>query len=144
MCRVEIFEAITLPDSPANEPFRRLLRRLEPSEKQDSRYGGSGMALFTQYRDKSHLGRASQPDKPGQPGSCYQALKDQSFFYVQEGGAGFQKSVVYQNFTPPPPQIIMITCENCNPPRRLQFLKFTSTPTPSTPSLFFHPWAMIS
>ena len=24
-------------------------------------------------------------------------------FDVQEGGGGFQKSVVYQNFTPPPP-----------------------------------------
>ena len=34
----------------------------------------AGLAIFMKYWDKSHLGSASQPVKPGQHGSCDQAL----------------------------------------------------------------------
>ena len=41
-------------------------------------------------------------------------LKGPIVYYVPEGGVGFQKSVVFQNFTSPPPKKI-ITYENCTP-----------------------------
>ena len=48
------------------------------------------------------------------------------------GGGGFQKSVVYQNFTPPKDNYTV-------PPLAITILKKHPPPTPSRPSLFFHP-----
>ena len=41
-------------------------------------------------------------------------LKGPIVYYVPEGGEGFEKSVVFQNFTSPPPKKI-ITYKNCTP-----------------------------
>ena len=42
-------------------------------------------------------------------------LKGPIVYYVSEGGVGFQKSVVFQNFTSPHPPKKIITYENCTP-----------------------------
>ena len=43
---------------------------------------------------------------------CDFERKGRIVYYIPEGGGGFQKSVVYQNFTPHK----IITYENCSPP----------------------------
>ena len=42
-------------------------------------------------------------------------LKGPIVYYVPEGGEGFEKSVVFQNFTSPPPPKKIITYKNCTP-----------------------------
>ena len=73
----------------------------------------------------------------------FKKAKGPIVYYVPEGDGGFQKSVVYQNFSPPKK---IITNESCTPSwQYIAILKIhPSPPIPSRPSLFFHPWALIS
>ena len=54
-------------------------------------------------------------------------IKGPIVYYVPRwgGGDGFQKSVVFQNFTPPPK---IITDENCSPLGNNNFLNATAAP----------------
>ena len=73
-------------------------------------------------------------------------LKGPIVYYVPEGGEGFEKSVVFQNFTSPPPPPKKLLHIKIVPPLEIKIFKMHPLPhsTPSSQSLFFHPWALTS
>ena len=72
-------------------------------------------------------------------------LKGPIVYYVPEGDEGFEKSVVFQNFTSPPPPKKLLHIKIV-PPLEIKIFKMHPLPhsTPSSQSLFFHPWALTS
>ena len=54
-------------------------------------------------------------------------LKGPIVYYVPEGGEGFEKSVVFQNFTSPPPKKKLLHIKIV-PPLAIKFLKCIPSP----------------